>query len=116
MNPMVRQEQLALPLLPPSSSEDLHVCEGCLTDLVHPTEWSRIGRDAWAVELRCPNCWQHTFGVFTQEEVDRLERALDADEDQIVDALRRAEGARITDEVEAFAAALDAGALLPEDF
>ena len=109
-------EQLRLPLLPPASGEDLHHCEECHTDLVHPTEWSRIATDAWAVELRCPNCWAESYGVYTQEEVDCLEAHLDADEDAIVDQMIVLEQERIEAEVAAFGTALAVGALLPEDF
>lgn len=116
MSQLHLDEQLRLPLAPPASGEDLHHCEECATDLVHPVEWSRVGTNAWALELFCPNCRVHTVGVFTQAEVDRLEEDLDADEDAIVDTMLKIEASRIEDEVEAFGAALEANALLPEDF
>ncbi|MBA2505179.1 MAG: hypothetical protein H0V29_04445 [Thermoleophilaceae bacterium] len=109
-------DQLQLPLVTPASGDDLHHCDECNADLVHPLDWSRVGTDAWAVELRCPNCWAHTYGVFTQEEVDRLEEALDQDEDAIVDEMLALEAARIEDEVAAFSSALALNAVLPEDF
>lgn len=104
----------AAPLAPHEA--DLHHCDNCETDLVHPVGWSRIGDDAWALELRCPNCWGHSSGVFTQTEVDALEAKLDADEDILVDDMLALEQERIEDEIERFSGALASGAILPEDF
>jgi hypothetical protein len=95
---------------------ELHICMECSSELVYPTEWEEAGPENWRVSLRCPNCEWTATGVFTQDLVDLFDERLDDGTEQVVTDLKQLMHANMTDEIERFVAALDAGALLPEDF
>jgi hypothetical protein len=114
-------EQLApprdpVPQLPAEPAEDLHVCLDCSSPLVHPVEWEQVGEDRWRVLLRCPNCEIHREGVFTQRTVEDFDEELERGSDAVARDYGRLMRANMGDEIERFAAALDADAILPEDF
>ena len=95
---------------------ELHVCRDCESELVYPTEWEEAGPDYWRVTLRCPNCEWNVSGVFPQDLVDRFDERLDEGTEQVVTDLRELMRANMSEEIDRFVAALNAGALLPEDF
>lgn len=95
---------------------ELHICRECACDLVYPTEWEEAGPECWRVELRCPNCEWSVTGVFPQELVDAFDEKLDDGTEKVVNDLRRLMHANMSEEIDRFAAALHADALLPEDF
>jgi hypothetical protein len=95
---------------------ELHVCRECSSDLVYPTEWEEAGPECWRVSLRCPNCEWTAAGVFPQDLVDHFDEKLDEGTEQVVGDLKRLMHANMSEEIDRFAAALDADALLPEDF
>ena len=99
-----------------SADRDLCVCEMCAADLVEPVEWEAAGPERWRVALRCPNCQYWTEGVFSQECVDRFDERLDEGMTSLVTDLKSLQHANMTDDVEHFIDALNAGAILPEDF
>jgi hypothetical protein len=96
--------------------EDLHVCPDCARDLVYPVEWEESSDTHWEVLLRCPNCEWSEVGMFDQPTVDRFDEHLDAGTEILLRDLKRLERANMDDEIERFTRALDAGAILPEDF
>jgi hypothetical protein len=98
------------------ATEDLHVCPGCEQQLVYPMEWEEHDETSWEVALRCPNCEWHTIGVYEQDVVDRFDEELDRGTEALVRDLKRLTRANMEDEVERFARALAADAILPEDF
>jgi hypothetical protein len=100
----------------PAEDRDLSMCEHCRSDLVEPVEWSSAGPERWRVALSCPNCGYWTEGVFSQECVDRFDERLDQGTAAMVSQLKRLQHAHMADDVERFVAALDVGAILPEDF
>jgi hypothetical protein len=100
----------------PAADRDLCICEACGADLVEPFEWDSAGLERWRVGLYCPNCDHTCQGVFSQECVDRFDRRLDEATAAMIADLKRLEAARMSEDVEAFVAALNAGAILPEDF
>jgi hypothetical protein len=95
---------------------ELHICRACDSELVYPTEWEEAGPEYWRVALRCPNCEWTASGVFPQDLVDLFDERLDHGTEQVVGDLRRLMQANMSEEIDRFVAALDAGALLPEDF
>ena len=97
-------------------AEDLHVCGTCESELVYPVDWEESGADHWEVELRCPNCEWNEIGTYDQATVDRFDEHLDLGTDALVKDLRRMVQANMEAEAAAFAAALAADAILPEDF
>jgi hypothetical protein len=98
------------------SVDDLHTCPECDRDLVYPVDWEEASVTHWEVELRCPNCEWSEVGTFDQATVDRFDEQLDAGTEALVKDLRRLVQANMEAEAERFAAALDANAILPEDF
>jgi len=100
----------------PADDRDLCICEHCSSDLVEPVEWTAAGPERWRVALSCPNCGYWTEGVFSQECVDRFDERLDEGTEILVRELKRLQQVNMADDVERFIGALQAGAILPEDF
>jgi hypothetical protein len=97
-------------------ADALHICPECDRDLVYPVDWEEASATHWEVELRCPNCEWSEVGTYDQATVDRFDEHLDLGTDALVKDLRRMVQANMEAEAERFAAALDANAILPEDF
>jgi hypothetical protein len=100
----------------PAPLDDLHICPECDRDLVYPVEWDESSDTHWEVLLRCPNCEWTEVGTFDQPTVDRFDEQLDEGTEILLRDLMRLEQANMEEEIERFTRALDAGAILPEDF
>ena len=96
--------------------DELHVCPECDRDLVYPVDWEEASMTHWEVVLRCPNCEWTEVGQFDQTTVDRFDEELDLGTEALVRDLRRLVQANMEEEADRFAAALEANAILPEDF
>ena len=101
---------------PEPAVDNLHMCRECDAALVFPVEWEEASETHWEVALRCPNCEWHGTGVYAQEVVDRFDEELDRGTEALVRDLKRLTRANMEDEVDRFVRALNAGAILPEDF
>jgi hypothetical protein len=106
--------QTAHPVAEPQ--QDLHVCVDCESELVYPVQWEEAGPENWSVLLHCPNCDVFREGVFTQENVELFDEELDRGADALARDYKRLMRANMADEIDRFVGALDAGAILPEDF
>jgi hypothetical protein len=95
---------------------DLHVCGSCNSELVYPLDWDEAGATHWEVTLRCPNCEWSGTGVYEQNVVEAFDEELDRGTEALVGDLRRLMQANMEEEIERFVNALDADAILPEDF
>jgi hypothetical protein len=104
------------PATSPARVADLHLCPECDRDLVYPMDWEEASVTHWEVELRCPNCEWSQVGTYDQATVDRFDEQLDQGTEALVKDLRRLVQANMEAEAERFAAALNANAILPEDF
>jgi hypothetical protein len=100
----------------PTADEPLHVCVECSSSLVYPTDWQEAGPDHWEVDLRCPNCEWRGSGVFHQDIVESFDDELDRGIDVLLSDYRALVSSNMEDEIDRFARALDAGAILPVDF
>ena len=100
----------------PAPRRDLHECPRCDRDLVYPVEWEETSPTHWEVLLRCPNCEWSEVGTFDQPTVDRFDERLDIGTEILADDLRRLQQANMEEEIVQFVGALDADAILPEDF
>ena len=98
------------------SDKPLHVCAECDSHLVYPTDWQEAGPQHWEVELRCPNCEWRGNGVFHQSLVESFDDELDRGVDVLLSDYRALVSSNMEDEIDRFAKALDAGAILPADF
>jgi hypothetical protein len=112
----VEHEQPAAGSVPSRSGQELHICADCSSELVYPTHWEEAGGENWRVSVRCPNCEWASTGVFSQDLVDGFDERLDEGTEQLVSDLKRLMHANMSEEIDRFVAALDAEALLPEDF
>jgi hypothetical protein len=101
---------------PAEPHQDLHLCLGCDSELVYPAEWEEAGPDNWSVLLHCPNCDLHREGVFCQDTVEAFDEELDRGADVLAGDYKRLMRANMAEEIERFVGALNAGAILPEDF
>jgi hypothetical protein len=100
----------------PAPGQPLHLCTDCSSDLVYPTDWQEAGPTDWEVELRCPNCEWRGTGVFSQEIVEAFDDELDRGIDVLLADYRALVNSNMEDEIDRFAKALHAGAILPADF
>jgi hypothetical protein len=114
--PPAEVEQRPVEHPPAEPRQDLHVCGGCESELVYPVEWEESGPDNWSVLLHCPNCDLHREGVFCQETVEAFDEELDRGADVLAGDYKRLMRANMAEEIERFVGALNAGAILPEDF
>jgi hypothetical protein len=99
-----------------ATDKPLHVCVECESNLVYPTDWQEAGPEHWEVELRCPNCEWRDSGVFHQSRVESFDDELDRGVDVLLSDYRALVSSNMEDEIDRFAKALDAGAILPADF
>ena len=100
----------------PEQDQDLHICLDCDSELVYPVDWQEAGPENWSVLLQCPNCDTQREGVFHQENVERFDETLDKGAEELANDYRRLVRANMADEIDRFTSALQADAILPEDF
>jgi hypothetical protein len=100
----------------PRPTTPLHECSDCDSVLVYPVDWTEAGPGRWTVSLRCPNCEAVRSGTFSQDQVDAFDAELDDGAEALARDLTELTRANMADDVERFAAALRADAILPEDF
>jgi hypothetical protein len=100
----------------PSRGQDLHVCEGCHSELVYPVSWEEAGDVHWQVTLRCPNCESWDTGVFEQDAVEAFDEELDRGTEALVRDFKRLVRANMEEQIERFIEALHDDQVLPEDF
>jgi hypothetical protein len=103
-----------LPLAEPH--QDLHICVECSSEFVYPLQWEESGEENWSVLLHCPNCDIYREGIFTQKTVESFDEQLDRGADALARDYKRLVEANMAEEIDRFVGALDADALLPEDF
>ncbi|MEA2426103.1 MAG: hypothetical protein QOH13_2513 [Thermoleophilaceae bacterium] len=101
---------------PATAGDTLHVCAECSSTMVYPTDWQESGPSHWEVELRCPNCEWRGTGIFHQDIVEAFDDELDRGIDVLLSDYRALVSSNMEDEIDRFAKALDAGAILPADF
>ena len=99
-----------------SPTRDLHLCPCCDRDLVFPVEWEEVSPTHWEVLLRCPNCEWSEVGTFDQPTVDRFDEQLDIGTEILLRDLKRLQQANMEEEIDRFVRAVNADAILPEDF
>jgi hypothetical protein len=94
----------------------LHRCLSCSSELVQPVEWEPTGPETWSVLLRCPECEVHRLGLFDQTLLDEYDVELERGSRQLRHAYLELVEENMADGIDRFARALEAGAILPEDF
>jgi len=95
---------------------DLCRCPDCDSGLVQPTAWEDAGGGSWRVTLRCPECQTLREGCFGEAVLDAFDERLEAGSEELQADYQRLCRANMAAEVERFVAAIEAGAIAPEDF
>lgn len=96
---------------------DMRICVTCAGAMVYPTLWRPTITDGmWFVALRCPDCGATRHGFADEAEFERLERAVNAGYAALEEALEALTGERMLHDCERLIGAINAGAILPEDF
>ncbi|HEX6115479.1 MAG TPA: hypothetical protein VFY99_00170 [Solirubrobacterales bacterium] len=99
-----------------SGKRELHVCPGCSSELVHPTDWEPAGRARWRVELRCPECEWSGSEVHDQKVMDAFDEVLDEGTEGLLDDLSELSRAIMEEEVDRFIDALNRDLIVADDF
>ena len=96
---------------------DLHICRSCDWPFVVPAQvLDVVAPDQYLMELRCTNCDTVVVATHGEEVLEALDRELDRQTADMQASLELWQVTRQLEEADAFAAALQAGAILPEDF
>jgi rubredoxin len=96
---------------------DLHICRSCTKPFVVPVEVLEVvGRNRYRIEFGCTNCGWSEISEQGEERMEALDRELDRQTADIQVALELFEMTCRLEEIDAFARALQADLILPEDF
>ena len=102
---------------PPRSLTRTFTCASSATpSWCTPSHWDEAGPENWNVLLHCPNCDVYREGVFAQDTVEAFDEELDRGADALARDYKRLMRANMAEEIDRFAGALQADAILPEDF
>jgi hypothetical protein len=103
--------------------ESLRICPKCDCRLCFESAAEPMTPELWLVVVQCPNCWHAWRQTVNDLVLELFEHALDEDTryiegalDEIAIANACAEAEELAAEVERFAYALEAGAIVPMDF
>ena len=66
--------------------------------------------------LHCPNCDVYREGTFSEDTVEAFDRELDRGAEALIRDYKRLVRANMDEELKRFVGALNADAILPEDF
>ena len=105
-----------LPEAVPGSAEAPIACPCCGSRLVQLVDAEPHAPGGWDTVLECPECWTAIDEHLEDEAMEDLDRAFDDGVRAVVAELRRMTFRNMLEDVERFAAALRADAILPEDF
>jgi hypothetical protein len=108
----VERRGRARPVEGPAHPERCPRCEG---RLVYPVDWRELRRRFWA-SLRCPECEWGAEVYLDAAAVRRYAALLDQGTDRLRRTVRVIGRHNARRWVDAFASALEADAILPEDF
>lgn len=95
----------------------LHECPACGLSFVVPTNVLQVlARNWYRVELTCTNCQWSEITTHDEDRLEELDRALDSQTANMQATLELWTLSRHLEEIDAFAHALQADLILPEDF
>ena len=103
--------------------DSLRICPKCDCRLCFESGAEPITTESWLVVIQCPNCWYSWRRTVSDIALELFENALDDDTHVIEEALDElaseniiAAAIQLATDVENFATALHADAILPMDF
>jgi hypothetical protein len=93
-----------------------HVCPTCTAPFLTPVEALEIDEWHFAVTAHCPNCgWEGTT-IYDDGALEQFDIGLDEGTHELAEALALLAYENARDDFDRFVAALEADAILPEDF
>ena len=98
------------------AERQLHICNGCESDLVQLIDWGEPKNGFWELVLKCPECDQVDEGFYGRKEVQALEEKLDAGLTEVLYDLRQLYLSNMEEWIGSFTEALQIDLILPEDF
>jgi hypothetical protein len=99
-----------------NAAPELHVCPACGSDLVQPVSFEPREPDSWYVEVVCPSCWRSRRSMHDRAAVERFDAELARGDIALLTEFAELSRSNMEEEVERFARALAADAILPMDF
>ncbi|MET0973784.1 MAG: hypothetical protein ABWY95_10225 [Thermoleophilaceae bacterium] len=99
-----------------SDEAGMHVCVQCSCALVYPVQWEESGPEDWYLLLHCPNCDVYRQGIHSQRTVDAFDEELNRGAGALARLYEWLVRANMAEEIGRFVHALNADAILPEDF
>lgn len=103
---------------PDARNAPLHICASCGRDNVYPLDGTieEIEKKTWRMTNHCPDCDMTHAVVATQAECDMFDDHLENAKDALEHCHKRWVATNMADEIDRFVQALEADAILPEDF
>jgi hypothetical protein len=105
-----------LPEAAPNSAQALMACTCCGSRLLQLVDAEPHAPGGWDALLECPECWTAVDQHLEDDAMEDFDRAFDDGVRELVAELRRMTFRNMLEDVERFVAALQADAILPEDF
>ena len=104
--------------MPEQVNKGLHICPECKSKFVRPVDWHAADEEAssWWLMLECANCGYSSEGIYSCEQVEQLEDAVEDSERELQKDLGRLSTANLAGDVNRFIGALQVNAITPEDF
>ena len=100
----------------PACAEAPIACPRCGSRLVQLVDAEPHPPGGWDALLECPECWTTIDEHLEDDAMEDFDRGFDDGVRAVIAELRRMTVSNMLDDVERFAAALRADAILPEDF
>ena len=98
------------------SNRALPSCGHCGSRLVQPSWGPQADSDSWEVELRCADCNGREVALYTEPELEQLDREHDRAAAEIAAELSRLEALHMEEWIVRFLHALDLDLIGPDDF
>ena len=95
---------------------NLHICDECESELVHPRAVETRGNDSWWLERHCPECHWIGADMFGQEDIEEFAKELDRGHEKLRASLLELVRINMSEYVDRFIHALAADAIYPMDF
>lgn len=98
------------------TSDPLHICPECRSEMVYPTKWGEEDEHSFRMRRRCPECEWQEEDIFPTQMCSLFDDRIETGYMALVRDYKALRHTNMAEWVESFALALAYGAILPEDF